>query len=101
MIVGDVRNQSVQEIWDGKQMRAYRKMFLQGDRKKHSVCGGCGQMTHGMPDNIDAFKENLLEKLTSQGYFDDVPDLIDGGEEFLSVKLSLTKKPIFEIDLDD
>ena len=58
-------------------------------------------MTHGMPDNIDAFKENLLEKLTSQGYFDDVPDLIDGGEEFLSVKLSLTKKPIFEIDLDD
>ena len=95
MIVGDVRSQSVQEIWDGKQMRAYRKMFLQGDRKKHSVCGGCGQMTHGMPDNIDAFKGNLLEKLTGQGYFDDGPVLIEGADESFSVKLSVKKKPVF------
>ena len=92
MIVGDVRNQSVQEIWDGKQMRAYRKMFLQGDRKKHSVCGGCGQMTHGMPDNIDVFKGDLLEKLTGQGYFDDVPDLIEQSlDSSISVKISSSK----------
>jgi len=96
MIVGDVRNQSVQEIWDGKQMRAYRKMFLQGDRKKHNVCGGCGQMTHGMSDNIDAFKENLLAKLLSQGYFHDVPDLTYSVQnESFPVKLSVTKKPTF------
>ena len=92
LIVGDVRNQSVQEIWDGKQMRAYRKMFLQGDRKKHNVCGGCGQMTHGMPDNIDAFKENLLEKLMGQGYFNDVPDLIhQPSMDSVSVKISNMK----------
>ena len=92
MIVGDVRNQSVQEIWDGRQMRAYRKMFLQGARKKHNVCGGCGQMTHGMPDNIDAFKENLLEKLMGQGYFNDVPDLIhQPSMDSVSVKISNMK----------
>ena len=94
MIVGDVRNQSVQSIWDGKEMRAYRKMFLQGDRKKHSVCGGCGQMSHGMPDNIDPYKEVLLNKLTSQGYFHDVPDLIDNAQDLsVPIQLSATKKP--------
>ena len=90
MIVGDVRNQSVQSIWDGKEMRAYRKMFLQGDRKKHSVCGGCGQMSHGMPDNIDPYKEVLLNKLTSKGYFRDVPNLLEGlSSDSVSVKITM------------
>jgi MoaA/NifB/PqqE/SkfB family radical SAM enzyme len=94
MIVGDVLKQSVQSIWEGKEMRAYRKMFLQGDRKKHNVCGGCGQMSHGMPDNIDPYKEALMEKLTKQGYFNDVPDLVNNSLEVgASVQLSLSKKP--------
>jgi hypothetical protein len=93
MIVGDVRNQSVQEIWDGKQMRAYRKMFLQGDRKKHDVCGGCGQMSHGMPDNIDPYKEDLLEKLTNQGYFHDVPNLLEQSSA-TSVSVNITSSKI-------
>jgi hypothetical protein len=49
-------------------------------------------MTHGMPDNIDAFKENLLEKLMGQGYFDDVPDLIDqSSTDSVSVNISNMK----------
>jgi radical SAM protein with 4Fe4S-binding SPASM domain len=72
MIVGDVKEQSVQEIWNGKPMRAYRKMFLEGKRKQHQTCGNCGQMTHGLPDNIDPFKEQLLHKLNDIKYFKDV-----------------------------
>ena len=75
MIVGDVKEQSVQEIWNGTKMRSYRKMFLEGNRKKHQTCGNCGQMSHGAPDNIDPFKEMLLEKLNKIGYFKDVPSL--------------------------
>jgi len=49
-------------------------------------------MTHGMPDNIDAFKENLLEKLMGQGYFNDVPDLIhQPSMDSVSVKISNMK----------
>ena len=93
MIVGDVLKQSVQSIWEGKEMRAYRKMFLQGDRKKHNVCGGCGQMSHGMPDNIDPFKDDLLRKLTSEGYFAGVKDLIHESESSgVAVQLSATQK---------
>ena len=40
-------------------------MFLNGERKNHPVCGGCGQMTHGQPDNIDAFAEELLTKFST------------------------------------
>jgi MoaA/NifB/PqqE/SkfB family radical SAM enzyme len=76
MIVGDSRIDSIPEIWNGKFLKAYRKMFLEGKRKKHSICGGCGQMTHGLPDNIDPFKEKLLLQLTEGGYFEGVDDLL-------------------------
>ena len=75
MIVGDVKEQSVQEIWDGKQMRSYRKMFLEGKRKQHQTCGNCGQMTHGLPDNIDPYKVELLGKLNDLEYFEGVNSL--------------------------
>lgn len=60
LLIGDVINESVKDIWNSNKMKEYRLMFLRGDRKKHPVCGGCGQMTHGMPDDIDLFADNLL-----------------------------------------
>lgn len=61
LLIGDTNTQSVKEIWEGEELRKYRIMFLRGDRKKHPVCGGCGQMTHGQPDNIDEHANTLLE----------------------------------------
>jgi MoaA/NifB/PqqE/SkfB family radical SAM enzyme len=72
MIVGDVRERSVKEVWNGERLKAYRKMFLEGRRKDHPQCGDCGQMTHGLPDNIDPYREELLQKLTKSGYFEEV-----------------------------
>ena len=71
MIVGDVRKRSIVEIWNGPEMRGYREMFLRGQRKGHSLCANCGQMTHGQPDNIDPYRKDLLESLNGQGYFED------------------------------
>lgn len=62
MIIGDAKTQSVKEIWDGKVMREYQLMFLRGERKKHPICGVCGQMKQGAPDDIDAFADDLLKK---------------------------------------
>lgn len=72
--VGDVKSESVVDIWNGPQMKAYRKMFLSGNRKKHPQCGNCGQMSHGKPDNIDPHKASILERLNAQGYFSEVSD---------------------------
>jgi MoaA/NifB/PqqE/SkfB family radical SAM enzyme len=63
LLIGNVNEESVSEIWNGGKIRAYREMFLKKNRKEHPVCGGCGQMTHGLPDNIDPYAEMLLDKI--------------------------------------
>jgi hypothetical protein len=32
-------------------------------RKDHPVCGKCGQMTHGLPDDIDKHAEIILGQI--------------------------------------
>lgn len=63
LIIGDAKKESVMDIWNGEKMHEYRKMFLMKRRKEHPVCRECGQMTHAMPDDVDAFAEVLLTKI--------------------------------------
>lgn len=62
LLIGNFHTESVKEVWEGDLLNNYRKMFLSGERKKHPICGGCGQMTHGQPDNIDKYMSELLPK---------------------------------------
>lgn len=63
LIIGNVKNESVKDIWLGQRLKEYQKMFLMKKRKSHPVCGNCGQMSHGQPDDIDQYADRLLEKL--------------------------------------
>ena len=63
LIIGDATVQSIKDIWNGDELFGYQKMFLSMARKKHAVCGRCGQLSHGLPDNIDYHANELLEKL--------------------------------------
>lgn len=63
LIIGDAKSESVKDIWNGEKLLNYQKMFLQKKRKEHPFCGNCGQMSHGLPDDIDAYAEELLNKL--------------------------------------
>jgi len=40
IIVGDLTNQSLAEVWRGEKIRALRDLHLSGRRKLHPVCGG-------------------------------------------------------------
>ena len=62
LIIGDVKTEKVKDIWNGRRLLNYQKMFLRKQRKNHPICGNCGQMTHGMPDDIDDYAEDLLKK---------------------------------------
>ena len=62
LIIGDVIKESVKDIWRGEKLREYQTMFLRKQRKTHPVCGQCGQLTHGLPDDIDNYAEELLIK---------------------------------------
>lgn len=63
LIIGDAKKESVKDIWIGEKLLNYQKMFLKKKRKQHPFCGNCGQMSHGLPDDIDAYTEILLERL--------------------------------------
>lgn len=63
LIVGDAKKESVKEIWNGKKLLEYQKMFLKKERKHHPICGVCGQLSYGMPDNVDAYADMLLKKI--------------------------------------
>ena len=66
LIIGDAKIESVKEIWQGKKLRNMQKMFLRKERKHHPICGNCGQMSHGQPDNIDDYAKELLDKIGEQ-----------------------------------
>ncbi len=63
LIIGDTKVESIWNIWKGDKLFNYQRMFLLMKRKGHAVCGQCGQLSHGLPDNIDTYADELLDKL--------------------------------------
>jgi MoaA/NifB/PqqE/SkfB family radical SAM enzyme len=66
LIIGDAKIESIKDIWFGKKLKDYQTMFLMKKRKEHPVCGNCGQMSHGLPDDIDQFSNELLKRLEAK-----------------------------------
>lgn len=62
LIIGEVKKQSVKEIWNGGRLHELQKIFLRKERKSHPICSDCGQLTHGLPDDIDKYAEEILRK---------------------------------------
>ena len=62
LIIGDVRFQTMKEIWNSELMNSLRYQHLEGKRKQNPVCGNCGQLSHCLPDNIDAHRIALRDK---------------------------------------
>jgi len=64
LIVGDARSENLVDIWHSQKFNDLRIQHLQGKRHENLVCQNCGQLTHCLPDNIDPYQQQLLEKLT-------------------------------------
>lgn len=70
LVIGDVREQSMLSIWNAPLMNELRLQHLHGERKKHAVCGKCGQLSNCLPDNLDAHRERLLKTFSEHLTFD-------------------------------
>ena len=68
MIIGDVRVESVKEIWNGDRLYKYQEIFLRRERKTHTICFNCSQLSHGMPVDLDVYAEVLYLKLRRKRY---------------------------------
>lgn len=85
LIIGDVKKESIKDIWHGKRMNALRAQHLEGQRSKNPVCSQCGQLSHCLPDNIDQFRGQLLPKFIQYtGGIDLGP--IPGNEKLIKIK---------------
>ena len=62
LIVGDARSDSLIKIWNSAEFDKLRLQHLEGRRSEHPVCGKCGQLTHCLPDSIDPYRQELLDR---------------------------------------
>jgi MoaA/NifB/PqqE/SkfB family radical SAM enzyme len=65
LLIGDVKKESLKDIWNGSVLLANRKAHLSMKRKDSPFCASCGQLSYGLPDNIDSFADVLLNRLGS------------------------------------
>ncbi len=70
MLIGDVKKQSLKEIWNSIELFKYQFMNLDKKRKDHLICGNCDQLLRGQPDNIDNYIDELKEKIVFKRYND-------------------------------
>jgi len=63
LIVGDVRKQSVRKIWLGDIINSHRIAHLENRRCDNSFCRACQVPSHGTLENIDAYAEEIRQRL--------------------------------------
>lgn len=62
LVIGDVRRDPLRAIWNSDAMNTLRLQHLEGRRCENAVCNACGQLSHCLPDNIDAHRPQVLER---------------------------------------
>ncbi len=63
LIVGDVRQESLKSIWRSRAFNALRRQHLEGRRCDNHICRNCGHIKYSQVDNIDQYRDILLQKL--------------------------------------
>ncbi|MDA1470451.1 SPASM domain-containing protein [Brachyspira hyodysenteriae] len=64
LIIGDVRKQSLKEIWNSDKMNEFRILHLKGKRFENDVCKNCGNIQSSQIDDIDDYAEEILSRMT-------------------------------------
>jgi len=62
-IVGDIRKNSLKDIWLGERQRYYQLSHLQCNRCNLKLCQSCQVIIYGCYDNIDHVAEQIAEKM--------------------------------------
>jgi radical SAM protein with 4Fe4S-binding SPASM domain len=63
LVVGNIEEKSLKEIWNGDDLKTLRALHLMKRRSMIPPCKDCNQLEAGEPVNIDDLAEELLRKL--------------------------------------
>ena len=61
-IIGNIKQESMYEIWNGKRMYDFRMMHLSHRRRECAACKDCHSVLFH-PDNLDGFEEQIIQAL--------------------------------------
>ena len=53
---------SPKKVWDSIQLWTMQQKFLRGERTWRPFCAQCGELKQGMPEDLDEFAEELLDR---------------------------------------
>lgn len=60
--IGDANKENIVDVWNGKKLRDFRLMHLEGRKHENAACHHCDYM-QALPDTIDNDLETLIERI--------------------------------------
>lgn len=63
LLMGDANTETLKEIWDGKAYRDLQLQHLEGKKNNISLCNSCGLLTYATIDNIDKYRNEILNNI--------------------------------------
>lgn len=69
LVVGNVQDESLKDIWLGQRINAHRLAHLAGCRKDDKTCAKCGAMAYALHDDIDKQAADIRDRLVAGKYY--------------------------------
>jgi len=66
-IMGDASKESLVDIWNGKTLRDFQRMHLEGRRAESKACATCWQIMSQV-DDVDVYRSQILERLNGTSH---------------------------------
>lgn len=63
LIAGDLKKQSVKEVWQGDILKNARLAHVEGHRSENEFCAACRVVSHGTLDNLDPYMKEIKDRL--------------------------------------
>jgi len=63
--IGNMKEESLSEIWSGQHLREFRKMHLEGRREENEACRNCTYL-YTSPDNIDNLPDRKISEIVNK-----------------------------------
>ncbi len=65
--LGNIQQETLCEIWNGEQLRKFRLQQLKLGRRILKPCKDCGLPKYSCVDNLDFYRKELIEKISTTG----------------------------------
>ena len=63
LVIGDLTQKSLLEVWNGKILRAFWIDMLSGRKDQYEMCARCQYLKYNSADNIDDYAEEILKRM--------------------------------------